>query len=360
MRELLATFGAPEAVAGTMMLALTAYVLLGGADFGGGVWDLLARGPRKDATRELVADAIGPIWEANHVWLIVVIVILFTGFPPVYATLGVVLHIPLSLMLVGIVMRGSAFVFRSYGARDDAAQRRWGRLFAIASTITPVLLGVNVGAIASGRVGVAAARLAAADRPGRVPPSFHETFVAPWLAPFPMAVGALTLAVFAYLAAVYLTVAARDDALREDFRRRGLMSAGAVFVTAFGALALGFVDAPHIGAGLVARGWSLPFHVFTAVAAIAAIVALRARRWRAARLAAAAQTALILWGWALLQYPYLIPPLHTIRGDAAAPVTIHLLLWGLAGGSLILIPSLVYLFRTFAGAREVSRETHPS
>ena len=153
-------FTLADVVAGVLVVALNAYVLMGGADFGGGVWDLLAGGPRRDAQRALIAHAIGPIWEANHVWLIVAVVVLFTGFPDAFATLATVLHIPLSLMLVGIVLRGSAFTFRSYGAKSGRAVRGWGRAFAIASTITPVLLGIAVGAVASGAAGDAAARLA--------------------------------------------------------------------------------------------------------------------------------------------------------------------------------------------------------
>ncbi len=122
--------------------ALNAYVLFGGADFGGGVWDLLASGPRQRRQREVIGHAIGPIWEANHVWLILAIVLTFTCFPPVFARLGIVLHIPLTLMLVGIVLRGSAFTFRSYDDEHDAAQLRWGRIFSSASVMTPLLLGI--------------------------------------------------------------------------------------------------------------------------------------------------------------------------------------------------------------------------
>src|SRR5918999_2169128 len=142
-----------DVLAALLAASLNAYVLFGGADFGGGVWDLLASGPRKRRQREVIAHAIGPIWEANHVWLILAIVLTFTCFPPVFARLGIVLHIPLTLMLVGIVLRGSAFTFRTYDSEHDAAQRRWGRIFASASVITPVLLGVSIGAVASGRVG---------------------------------------------------------------------------------------------------------------------------------------------------------------------------------------------------------------
>src|SRR5439155_2863496 len=144
----------PDLLAGTIFLALNAYAVLGGADFGGGVWDLLAFGPRKERQRELIAEAIGPVWEANHVWLILAIVLLFTCFPPAFARLGTLLHIPLSLVLIGIVLRGSAFTFWRYGgsggSHADLAQRRWGVVFAVASLITPLLLGTTAGAIASG------------------------------------------------------------------------------------------------------------------------------------------------------------------------------------------------------------------
>jgi len=141
-------------VAGLIMLAVNAYVVLGGADFGAGVWDLLARGPRAAAQREAIAEGIGPIWEANHVWLIFVVVLLFSCFPPVFAHLSVVLHIPLTVMLIGIVLRGSAFTFRAYDATDSMVQRQWGRIFAVSSTITPVLLGMCVGALVSGALAV--------------------------------------------------------------------------------------------------------------------------------------------------------------------------------------------------------------
>jgi cytochrome d ubiquinol oxidase subunit II len=355
MTQFIASIGIAEIVAGIMMLALNAYVVMGGADFGGGVWDLLASGPRREEQRALVASAIGPIWEANHVWLIVVVVTLFTAFPDAFASLGIVLHVPLALMLVGIVLRGSAFVFRSYGARDDATQRRWGRVFAVASTITPVLLGVVVGAIASGAVGLAAVRLpssGAAARAQLPPESFATLFVHPWLAVFPFAVGALALALFAFLAAVYLTVAARGDTLREDFRSRALGAALVVFLTASGALALARQQAPDIGARLMAETGAAPLQGATAVAAIIAIWALWTRRWQVARIAAVAQVSLILWGWGLAQYPYLIPPTFPIRAVAAPRITLQLLLWGLLGGAAVLIPSLVYLFRTFSAARE--------
>jgi cytochrome d ubiquinol oxidase subunit II len=337
--------GLPELLAAIVVLALNAYVLTGGADFGGGVWDLLARGPRRAAQRTLIASQIGPIWEANHVWLILVVVLLFTAFPAAFAALGIVLHIPLSLMLIGIVLRGAAFVFRSYGARDDATQQRWGRVFAIASVVTPVLLGVIVGSIASGAAGAAADRLASA-RGG----SFTSLYVAPWLSPFPLAMGALALAMFAFLAAVYLALATDDAALREDFRRRALGAAAAIFVAAFGGLAVAHIMVPHVSGALIGGG-STVFQMATALAAVAALWAVWTRRWQTARIAAALQVSLILWGWVLVQYPFVVPPTLTIRATAAPRTTLELLLGALVGGALILFPSLAYLFRTFAAAK---------
>jgi cytochrome d ubiquinol oxidase subunit II len=339
----MAGIGPAELVAGIALVALTAYVLLGGADFGGGVWDLLASGPRKREQRALIAEAIGPIWEANHVWLIIVIVVLFTCFPVAFARLAIGLHIPLSLMLIGIVLRGSAFTFRShYGHAEEhgdaGTSGRWGRVFAIASAGTPVTLGLCVGALAAGTL----------LPPGRG--SFYAGYVAPWLTPFGVGVGLLTLALFAFLAAVYLTVEAREWALQEDFRRRALGAAAAVFVTAFGTLGLALLGAPLMGRGLTTAPWAPALHLATGVTAVIAIWALWSRRFRLARVAAAAQISLILWGWALAQYPYLIPPDLTIRAAAAPRITLILSLWTLGLGTLVLFPSLIYLFRVFKPA----------
>jgi cytochrome d ubiquinol oxidase subunit II len=352
MTAFIASIGLPEIIAGILVLGLNAYVLTGGADFGGGVWDLLARGPHKERQRALIAKSIAPIWEANHVWLILAVVILFTAFPTAFATLGIVLHIPLSLMLLGIVLRGSSFIFRSYGSRVGAARHRWGLVFAIASIVTPVLLGIIVGAIASGAVGDAAALL----EPGVLTShaSFSAVFIAPWLQPFPLMMGVLALAMFAFLAAVYLAYAATDDSLRDDFRRRALGAAAAMFVAAFGGLGVARIHEPEVSRELTA-GFAMYFQLATGLAAVAAIGALWTRRWAVARVAAAAQVSLILWGWVFVQYPYVIPPSQTLRATAAPRVTLLLLLYGLIGGSVILIPSLVYLYRTFA-ANDQRRE----
>ena len=329
------TISLPYLVAATILVSLNAYALSGGADFGGGVWDLLATGPRAAKQRELVEKAIAPIWEANHVWLVLVIVLLFTAFPPVFARLSTVLHIPLTLLLAGIVMRGSAFVFRAYDLRGDAAHHRWGRVFAIASLISPLLLGVVIGAIASGTIAEPDSR------------SFVSAYVHSWLSSFSVLVGLLTLVLFAFLAAVYLTVEARDRALQEDFRFRALVTAMIVFVVAGAALVAARAAAPAVGYALTEGPAALVIHAATAAAAITAIAALYARRYRLARAAAAAQVSLILWGWAVSQLPYLVPPDLRVEDSAAPDTTLRLLLVALALGLVVLVPSLRYLYRVF-------------
>jgi cytochrome d ubiquinol oxidase subunit II len=327
---------AAVAIAGVIMVALTFYVLFAGADFGGGVWDFFARGDRQKAQRDLISHAIAPIWEANHVWLILVIVLLFTCFPVAFSTIAITLHIPLTLMLIGIVLRGSAFIFRSYGSDVDATQLRWGRVFAIASIITPVLLGMCVGAIATGNIGQST-----------FAGSFVAQYITPWLSAFGIGVGLFALALFSFLAAVYLTVEAHGTELQEDFRTRALWAAGAVFVIAFGVLALSWNGAPMVRQALMGGRWAVLFHIVTGIAAVGAIAALWTRHFRFARLAAAAQVTFILWGWAAAQYPYLLPPTLTIDASAAPTRTLVLVLWALAVGGCVLFPSLYYLFRIF-------------
>ena len=328
----------PHVVAGTMVLSLNAYVLLGGADFGGGVWDLLARGPDRDAQRGLIATAIGPIWEANHVWLILVVVLLFTGFPAAFAHLATALHLPITLMLVGVVLRGSAFTFRTYDRSRDAVQRRWGRIFSVASLVTPVILGVCLGTVASGRVPMTAPAGG----------TFASRYVLPWAAsPFAWAVGALTLVLFAHLAATYLTLETDDPALRERFRRRALHSQGALLLLSLATLAVARAEHPDLLAGLLRGRPALAMHAVTLVATSLVVGALLRRRFALARLAAAAQASFLLWGWAWTQFPLMVPPDRTITALGAPRITLQLALWALGIGTLILLPSFVYLFRVF-------------
>jgi cytochrome d ubiquinol oxidase subunit II len=171
-------------------------------------------------------------------------------------------------------------------------------------------------------------------------------FVAPWLAPFPVAVGVLTLCMVALLAATYLALRAADAGLRDDFRRRALSAVGAVAVAGTVALAVAPARAPMMHSGLLRGAWVWPVQAGGAMAAVVTVWALLRRRFALARAAAGAVVSLVIWGWALAQYPYLVPMTITIRQGAAPAATLATLLWALAGGAVILIPSLTYLFRT--------------
>jgi cytochrome bd ubiquinol oxidase subunit II len=333
MRGLL-TEGLETIIAGVMVASLVLYALLGGADYGGGVWDLFAFGRRAREQRELIAHAIGPVWEANHVWLILLVVILFTAFPPAFAVIATALHIPITLLLIGIVLRGTAFTFRTYDVQRSDVQRRWSLVFSIASIITPILLGTTLGAIASGNILV---------ENGVV----TSGFLRPWLAPFPLAVGFFALALFAFLAAVYLTVEADDRSLQEDFRLRALLAGVAVGLLALIVFILAGRGAPTVRAGISRSSWALTLHILTAIFAIGAFYTLWTRRYMAARVCAAGQVTLILLGWAFAQFPYLIEPNMSITSAAAPKMTLQLLLGALVAGALLLFPSYYYLFRIF-------------
>jgi cytochrome d ubiquinol oxidase subunit II len=331
---------APELIiAAVMLAALVIYCLTGGADFGGGLWDLLARGPRAKAQRQLIKGAIAPVWEANHVWLVVVIVLLFVCFPTAFAAIMTALHIPLALMLVSIVLRGSAFVFRTFDAATLRERRGWRRVFAVSSGLAPLMLGVTLGAVASGDMHMD-------PETGRV----QTDFISQWLAPFPFAIGLFTVAMFAFLAAVYLTLETRDRALREDFRRKALVAAVAVGAMALVSFLLSGSGAPHIRRGLTREWWSVPFHALTGVAAVAAMWALWRRRYKAARILAAAQVALIIVGWGLSQYPDLVTPDLTLSNAAAPDSVLVPVALVLAIGAVPLAPAFWYLYRVFGKA----------
>ena len=342
-------------VAGVMLATLAVYTLTGGADFGGGVWDLLASGARAEEQRRLIARTLAPIWEANHVWLILIIVLLFVGFPPVFAAVTTALHVPLSVMLVGIVLRGSAFTFRAYDLKAGAGARRWRRVFEVASLITPVTLGVTLGALGHIRVNPVVLVDGGCVRMAPALPLVLTDFVSEWWAAFPLAVGGFTLAVCAYLAAVYLANEADDRELAEVFRVRALISAGAVGVTALLAFS---VSAPHIQADLTASAWAGPLHVATGVAAVAAIALLWLRRFAAARVAAAAQVTLIVLGWGLAQYPELAIPGLTIAECGAPRSVLVPMLVTLGIGSAVLVPALIYLFAVFKAHSDSGADDH--
>jgi cytochrome d ubiquinol oxidase subunit II len=317
-----------------ILAALVLYALSGGADYGGGMWDLLASGPRAARQRAAIEHAIGPIWEANHVWLILIIVVLFTAFPPGFAAIMTALHIPMTAVLVGIVLRGSAFVFRRYDTRDDAVHRRWSVLFGAASFFTPFTLGLCLGALASGDIRIVDGRVSSG-------------FFAGWTAPFPLACGLFALGLFAFLAATYLSVDTESEPdLQEDFRKRTLTAGLLLAPVAALTFLLARNGAPTIFARLTS--WWAPLLVgVTSVCAVGALVSSWYRRFRWARAAAIGQVACILVGWGLAQYPHLVIPDLTLTGTATAPSTLHALQFALTAGAMMLFPAFGYLFYVF-------------
>jgi cytochrome bd ubiquinol oxidase subunit II len=321
-----------------MLSALVLYSLLAGADYGAGFLDLTCCGPRKEQQRAAIASAIQPVWETNHVWLILVIVLMFSGFPAAFSAIGTRLPGLLLLVLLGIVLRGSSFVFRAYFAGDPQTQWYWGRAFSISSSLTPFFLGIVIGAISDGS--------AAAN-----PSSRGSWFGVAGLDFFPLSVGLLSLSLFAYLAATYLTVEAPDRKLQDDFRRRALISGSVSVFAATLTYLLAGSSAPAIREGLTKSTLSCAAELGAVLSAFFAFRSLILRRYRRARAAAAAQVALIVIGWAGAQYPYLFRPDVTLFNSSAPANVVWDLILACGLGGLVLFPSLCLLFRVFKGRR---------
>ncbi|MEN3358101.1 MAG: cytochrome bd ubiquinol oxidase subunit [Mycobacteriales bacterium] len=336
---------AADGVLAAILLGLTAYAILGGADFGGGVWDLLATGPRRDAQRGLIARSMGPVWEANHVWLVFVIIGLFSGFPRAFGVLSRVLVLPLALALLGIVLRGAAFAYRQYGRPDPAGRAVrgtvvWGRVFAVASTITPFVLGVAGAAVAT----------------GQLPADGSAGALAPFRSPLPLLAGALALATCAFLAAVFLCrdaeMARAGPGLVADFRRRALAAAALAGGLALAGLPVMWADAPAL-AGRFDR--AVVPAVGSVLAGAAALILLWHRRFGAARVAAAAAPTGLLWGWGLAQYPWLAVGAVDVASGAAPPATSTAILVVLATGMILVTPALALLLRMVRRAGPIER-----
>jgi cytochrome d ubiquinol oxidase subunit II len=248
------------------------------------------------------------------------------------------LHIPMSIVLVGIVLRASAFVIRKYDVRSDALHRRWSLVFGVSSLFTPFFLGVSLGALGSGDI--------------RVTDGVVSTgFVAGWTRPFALSVGVFAQALFAFLAATYLTADAEtDDRLRDDFRARALVAGLALAPAAALVFILSRAGAPVIFEGLT-DWWAPLLLAATSVCAVGALLALWRRRYALARIAAAAQVALILIGWGLAQYPHIVVPDLTFENTATDPATLRLLIQALTGGAILLFPCFILLYRVFKGSR---------
>ncbi|EFC83895.1 cytochrome d ubiquinol oxidase subunit II [Parafrankia sp. EUN1f] len=330
---------AADLLAIVMVLGLTAYALTGGADFGGGVWDLFARGRDAADQRRLVSAALGPIWEANHVWLIFVVVMMFSGFPAAFGVVGSTLEIPLICALAGIVLRGAAYVYRAYGSGAAGPDHWWGHVFAVSSAITPVALGVAGAALATGDVAEGAP-------------------LTPVKSAFGILCGVFALAVTAFLAAVYLcrdaAASAETAHLVPGFRRRALGGAVVSGLLAAALLPLLWSEAPVVADRFVDR--SIPFVVISAIGGVSSLVALWRHRFTTARVTAGLAVAGVLWGWAAAQYPDLVMGQATVDSAAAPSANIVAMLIAVCCGLVILVPSLWMLFRLFSSPEVSSPE----
>ena len=318
-----------QATAIVLWLGLTTYAVFGGADFGAGIWDLAAGGSERGLRpRALIADAIGPVWEANHTWLIFDLVILQTAFPPAFAAIMSTLFVPLCLAALGIVLRGAAFAFRPL-ATGYAGRRAAGAIFAASSFVTPFFLGAAGGAIASGRVPVGNA----------VGDPWSS-----WLNPTSVLIGALAVATCAYLAAVFLVFDARrqDPDLVAYFLRRATLAAVVAGALAVAGIVVLRVDAASLADELARRGW--PLVLASGLLGTAALLLLRRNAPRGTRSLAVGAVVAVVWGWGLAQYPDILPGELSLA-DAAAPAgSLDALLIVFVLAALLIAPSLALLY----------------
>ncbi len=336
-------------VAVVLWLSLVTYAVLAGADFGGGVWDAFSRGRLGEAQRQAIAEAMGPVWEANHVWLIFVIVGTFTCFPLVFAAAGVALYLPLTGVLIGIVLRGAAFAFRGHQTESVGRPTPWGAVFGAASIVTPAFFGASAAAVASGAIRI---------RQGEV----ISGPVAGWTSPFAVLLALFAVALCAYLAATFLMMETREiPELRAAFRRRALAAGVISGGLALAGLAVARLVLPVLWGGLTSR--ALPLLALALGNGLVALWAVARDRPAVARLLVAAQIALVILCWSAAQWPYLIVPDLTLGNTAAPDSTLVAFLVAAVIGAALLLPSLYFLFRVFKGrilapAAEELRETN--
>jgi cytochrome bd ubiquinol oxidase subunit II len=319
-----------DAVAVVLLVAVTAYAVFGGADFGAGFWDLVAGGAARGARpRALVDHAVGPVWEANHVWLIFALVVLWTAFPEAFASITLTVFVPLTLVAFGIVLRGASFAFRKTLFRTS--QRRvFGAIFAFSSVLVPYCMGAIAGAIASGRV----------PEGGEAGDPWSS-----WVNPTSIVGGVLAVAAGAYLAAVYLVWDARrleDEAMVEYFRRRAVAAAVVAGAVAMAGIVVLRSDARYVFDGFTAR--ALPLVLVSALCGVGSLVLLVRRVPRGARVLAMGAVASIIWGWGVAQWPYILPTGLKVSAAAAPSATLATVLVVFGVAAVVIVPALALLY----------------
>jgi cytochrome d ubiquinol oxidase subunit II len=318
------------AVAVVLFIGITAYALFGGADFGAGIWDLLAGGAdRGERPREIVDHSIGPVWEANHVWLIFCFVVLWTGFPEAYASITLTLFVPLTIAAFGIVLRGSSFAFRKtvFRTRD---RRNFGAAFAISSLLVPYCMGTVAGGIATGRVPAG----------GKAGDPWHS-----WVNPTSILGGVLAVVVVAFLAAVYMVWDADrldDPDMVEYFRRRAIAAGVVAGLVAFAGLFVLHSDAAYLYHGLTTR--ALPIVILSAICGTASLVLLVREDHRGARLFAIGAVTTVIVAWGVAQWDYILPQTMTVSQAAAPSGTLGAILVVTGLAVLFIFPALGLLY----------------
>jgi len=313
-----------------LFIGVTAYAVFGGADFGAGIWDLFAGGAaRGERPREVIDHSIGPVWEANHVWLIFCFVVLWTCFPEAYASITLTLFVPLTIAAFGIVLRGSSFAFRKsvFRTRD---RRNFGAAFAISSLLVPYCFGAIAGAIASGRV----------PSGGKAGDPWSS-----WVNPTSVLGGILAIAAVAFLASVYLVWdAARlaEDDMVEYFRRRAIVVAVAAGVIALAGIFVLHADSPYLYHGLTTRG--LAFVIASAVGGLGALAMLVRHSHTGARLLAIVAVAAIVVAWGVAQWDYMLPTTLTVSQAAAPDGTLEMIIGVTVVAVLVIFPALGLLY----------------
>jgi cytochrome d ubiquinol oxidase subunit II len=318
-----------DAAAAILWVGATLYAVFGGADFGAGFWDLGAgEGERGERRRALIQRSLTPVWEANHVWLIFILVVLWTAFPEAFGEIMSTLYVPLTLAALGIVLRGAGFAFRK-SIRSPRLRRALGVTFALSSVLTPFFMGTVVGAIAA----------------GSVPPSGDGGVFPSWIQPLPLMVGGLFVASGAYLAAVFLIGDARragDADLESYFARRALDAAATAGAFAVAGIVALHSEARYVYDRLLDQG--LPLVVLSALCGIGVLVSLL-RGWRRPlRPLAAGAVVAVIWGWGVAQFPYLLPTSLKISQSAAPDPTLDAVLVVFAAAALVVLPALGLLY----------------
>ncbi len=317
-----------------LLAALVAYAVFGGADFGAGVWEFNTAFRSSERERKQLLHAIGPIWETNHVWLIFILVLLFGAFPSAFASMNEALFVPLLLALTGIVFRGAAYAFSAQ--RPAGTAIRWRVAFALASVLAPLFLGVCVGAMASGEMQF--------DADGH----FVGNHLSGWINSLSIFCGFFTVGLCAYTSATYMmreSVLSGDADLVDLWRTRALAVGTLMGVLALGGLLLAASRYPLLWQGLAGRGW--PIILISMVSGVGSLRAIHRQRTNVAVIGVTVTCATVVIGWAVAQYPMLLPPYWTVT-NSASPDSVLALILGVTGiGAMFLVPALVLLLKIF-------------